>query len=100
MGGNQSRAEGARGIEGGAGERSGDENPERDGEANTETGDRAESSFFIHGGGEHDEDEEESGDGFQAHRRQAWEIADQLRSPEGNSTPGFFWDDSSENEGG
>src|SRR5260370_30726063 len=77
--GGQRRPEGACRIQSGTGKRAGDENAERNREANAKTGDGAKRALFFHCGGENGKDEQESSYSFKSDRGANREIASELR---------------------
>ena len=83
----------ARRVQGGAGERTGNQDAECDRQADAKAGDGFESTFLIDGRSENDEHQEKSCNAFESHRRPAGKIARKLRNAKGNGAPGLFRDD-------
>src|SRR5690349_10225685 len=89
----ESGAKGAGGVEGAAGEGTGDEDSERDDEADAEAGVGSGGVAVVDGGGENGEDEEECGDGFEDKAGENREVAGESGRAEGRSPPDFLRDD-------
>src|SRR5258707_15856506 len=84
------RARGESGIHGGASEGADEQEAEGDGQADAEAGDRAEGAALVDRGGEDHEDQEERGDGFKDHGREAGKKARQAPGGGGPGTPRNF----------
>jgi len=93
-------AEGAGRVHGAACEGGGEEHIHGDGEADGEAGDFVEGALGIDGGGEENEDKEESGGGFERHAVHAREIGGEFGSAETHGAPNGVGDDGDEKIGG
>src|SRR5258707_13493668 len=87
------RARGESGIHGGASEGADEQEAGGDGQVDVEAGDRAEGAALVDRGGEDHEDQEERGDGFKDHGREAGENPYQPPRAGGHGAPGIFGGD-------
>src|SRR5258708_23306728 len=94
------RPKSAGGVQSRAGKRSGDQDAERNREANAKAGDRLKCAFFVDRGGKDGEDEEESGYSFKSDAGPNRKIASEFRCAQSNGTPGFIANDSLQQKGG
>src|SRR5258707_14538849 len=92
------RARGESGIHGGASEGADEQEAEGDGQADAEAGDRAEGAALVDRGGEDHEDQEERGDGFKDHGREAGKKTEQAPRAAGHRTAGIFGGEGREEE--
>src|SRR6266849_1168499 len=91
--GSKRRHEGACRIQSGTGKRAGDENAERNREANAKTGDGTKRAFFIDGGGEHSEYKKKGCHTFKRDAGPNRKIASELRRAQSDGAPGLVGND-------